>query len=441
MISSGFDPAQMALMLMQVERAPKDQLYALQTQQYEAQKAAYSALETKLKSFSDSMSSITDDAFSKKGIEISDEDMANVTAGTDAANGDYAFFVKQLASAHQIAWEFDEDGALPEGSYDIQLGDGEVFTIDIGPETTLEEVRDQINSSEELGIQATLVRSDGKVNLVLTSEETGEDNLISVKRDGELISDPDVAGSTVKVMSEAQNAILLMGESNPIEIQSASNTIDNAIDGLTIELKKTHEFNGDQPVGGPLRISVGQDKEAVTESVQSFIDDYNSLIDEIAKQTFGKSIDGDEDDAVGVLSGDAALRGLSQRLRTELYNGSSDGLHLSDLGIEIDREGKLKLNSSDFHEALDTHGNKVQEFFSEEGGLFDRIDNAIGNLTENDGYLKSRQNSMDQNIRRVEDRVEQHDMRMEQTYQRYLSQFVRVEQLTLQMQQSSMFFY
>ncbi|MBW3139405.1 flagellar filament capping protein FliD [Ferrimonas balearica] len=441
MISSGINPADMAYQLMLAERTPKDQLFAVQKAQYEAQLAAYKAIETKLNSFSDSMSAITDDAFSKKGVTVSDEDMANITAGSDAASGDYAFYVKQLASAHQLSWEFDSiDGPLPAGEISLSVG-GETMTLNMADYADLNEVRDAINNSDlNPGVQASLVQSGDKVHLVLTGAETGEGNAISVAHNG-----ADITAS-LNEMAKAQDAIVLMGETNPIEIRSASNTLDNAISGLTIELKQVHQTDASGNfIGGPLRVSVGQDNEAITESVQTFIDEYNALIDEIGKYTFGKSVggeDGDDSGAdVGVLSGDSALRSLSQRLRSELYEASPDGLRLSDIGIEVTRDGKLELNTTEFEEALSTQGDKVQNLFSAEGGLFDRLDSAIATHTATDGYLKNRQDSMEQNIQRVDDRMEQHDMRMEQVYNRYLAQFVRVEQLTLQMQQSSSLFY
>ncbi|MBY6185902.1 flagellar filament capping protein FliD [Marinobacter hydrocarbonoclasticus] len=441
MIGSSINPADMAYMLVQAERAPKDQLYSIQKAQYEAQLAAYKAIETKLNSFSDSMSSITDDAFSKKGVTVSNEDIANITAGADAATGDYAFYVKQLASAHQLSWEFDSvDGPLPAGEISLSVG-GETMTLNMADYTDLNELRDAINNSDlNPGVQASLVQSGDKVHLVLTGAETGEGNAISVSHNG-----TDITG-TLNEMAKAQDAIVLMGETNPIEIRSASNTLDNAISGLTIELKQAHQTDASGNfIGGPLRVSVGQDNEAITESVQSFIDEYNALIDEIGKYTFGKTVGGEEGDDsaddVGVLSGDGALRSLSQRLRSELYAESADGLRLSDIGIEVTRDGKLELDSSKFEDALATQGDKVQNLFSEDGGLFDRIDSALAIYTDKDGYLKNRQDSMEANIRRVDDRMEQHDMRMEQVYNRYLAQFVRVEQLTLQMQQSSSLFY
>ncbi|MBY5991969.1 flagellar filament capping protein FliD [Ferrimonas balearica] len=441
MISSGINPSEMAYMLMQAERAPKDQLYSVQKAQYEAQLAAYKAIESKLNSFSSSMKEISDGAFSQKGVEISDETIANITAGSDAATGDYAFYVKQLASAHQLSWEFDSiDGPLPAGDITFSVG-GESMTLNMADYGNLNELRDAINNSElNPGVQASLVQSGDKVHLVLTGAETGEGNAITVEHNGTDIT------NTLNEMSKAQDAIVLMGETNPIEIRNSSNTLDNVISGLTIELKQAHATDeSGNFIGGPLRVSVGQDKEAITESVQTFIDEYNALIDEIGKFTFGKKVGGEDDedssDDVGVLSGDAALRSLSQRLRTELYTESSDGLRLSDIGIEVTRDGKLKLDTAEFESALDTHGNQVQNLFSEEGGLFDRLDTTLSTYTDNDGYLKNRQDSMEQNIRRVEDRMEQHDMRMEQVYNRYLSQFVRVEQLTLQMQQSGMYFY
>jgi hypothetical protein len=59
---------------------------------------------------------------------------------------------------------------------------------------------------------------------------------------------------------------------NGLTVTSASNTLDETLEGLTLELKGTTE------PGAPITVTVGQDRAAVREALEEFVQAYNGVV-------------------------------------------------------------------------------------------------------------------------------------------------------------------
>ena len=94
-----------------------------------------------------------------------------------------------LASAHRLASKPYLDGgattAIGYGSLAITVGD-ESFDVEIPQDAnTLEDIRDAINnSSDNTGVQATLLNGTEGTRLILTSRKTGEEHAIKIVASG-----------------------------------------------------------------------------------------------------------------------------------------------------------------------------------------------------------------------------------------------------------------
>ena len=130
---------------------------------------------------------------------------AIATVGSKAVAGSYDFFVQQLASKSQVALQGLQDSDLGSGSLTIGQG-GDAFNIDLSAAATLDELAAAINgATDNNGVKATLVRSNGQVNLVLTSEKTGADQAISLSASGNAAVQNAVANK--RELSVAKDAI------------------------------------------------------------------------------------------------------------------------------------------------------------------------------------------------------------------------------------------
>src|SRR5690606_29564749 len=179
---------------------------------YKAQRDALSSLRSSLTTFKSAITKLNSSTTSMltNSATFSQEGYATATVGTTATAGSYDFFVKQLASKDQVAHKGLSDASLAGGG---TLTIGKVgatsFNVDMAGITTLDGLASAINGAAgNSGVQATLVRSDGVVNLVLTSTETGANKAISLSAAGNTAFQTSVA-SPVRLSSAADAEVYL----------------------------------------------------------------------------------------------------------------------------------------------------------------------------------------------------------------------------------------
>ncbi|MHC4518467.1 MAG: flagellar filament capping protein FliD, partial [Planctomycetota bacterium] len=128
-------------------------------------------------------------------------------------------------------------------------------------------------------------------------------------------------------------------------ITRSSNTIDDVISGVTVHLHDT----------GTVQVGLTRDIQSVKEKIETMVDAYNSVVSFIDANT-----DYDQETGTaGLLMGDMTIRSLRNLLRMPLFE-HTDGftadndtfLMPGQIGLELDQNGLLSLNSSVFDEAL-----------------------------------------------------------------------------------------
>ncbi|MFL9626745.1 lateral flagellar capping protein LafB [Aeromonas jandaei] len=417
------DPASMAMQLVAIERQNMDKLLKKQMDSIKGQQSAISTLTTKLSSFQTMLKDLNkaSNLQAQKAV-MSQEGIMTVTSNGKASSGQYNFFVEQLAQSHQVGLSLDSETApLPaDGVFSLTVK-GKSVDIDLATLPAGSTVKDLVshinNAKDNPGVKATLVRTDGKVNMVLTSKDSGEENAITVNYSGDASSSLGTAVANKSDITKAQDARLQMGGNNPLTITSASNKIENVVDGLTLQLTKAQK-SGD----APLQVTVEQDKEAVTGSLKKFVDSYNELVDELAKMTSS------DPKAPGALSSDSGVRSLKSALANSVRD-LPNGLSLSSLGIKTDKTGKLSFNETDFNKALEKDPELLGKALMGDDGLLKRMSDSLDPYTKRDGALKGRKSGLEASEKRVNERMEALDRRMNSAYKRYLNQFTTMNQM------------
>ncbi|QTL95435.1 Flagellar hook-associated protein 2 [Aeromonas jandaei] len=417
------DPASMAMQLVAIERQNMDKLLKKQMDSIKGQQSAISSLTTKLSSFQTMLKDLNKASnLQAQKATMSQEGFMTVTSNGKASSGQYNFFVKQLAQSHQVGLSLDSETApLPaDGVFSLTVK-GKSVDIDLASLPAGATVKDLVshinNAKDNPGVKATLVRTDGKVNMVLTSKDSGKENAITVSYSGDLNSSLGIAVTNKSEITKAQDAELQMGGNNPLTITSASNKIENVVDGLTLQLTKAQK-SGD----APLQVTVEQDKEAVTGSLKKFVDSYNELVDELAKMTSS------DPKAPGALSSDSGVRSLKSMLANSVRD-LPNGLSLSSLGIKTDKTGKLSFNETDFNKALEKDPELLGKALMGDDGLLKRMSDSLDPYTKRDGALKGRKSGLEASEKRVNERMEALDRRMNSAYKRYLNQFTTMNQM------------
>ncbi|MGI2258624.1 flagellar filament capping protein FliD [Shewanella sp. GXUN23E] len=451
---SGMSGAQFAEQLIAAERMGKDQLYKAQKTKYQDQLDAYKLLDRSMDKIISKLEKLENGAFEAKKAEVTGENAA-ITVSKDAPAGDYEMQVHQLAQAHQLSKSFSSETELLPSSGVLSINvagkqlDLDMSVLNADGSKTVTSLRDMINQHpDNPGVQASLVRTGGQVELMLTSKETGAASNMSVQMNG--------ADWGMTERRAAQDAQITL---NGIDISSASNQLTNVIDGVDIELKQAHS------AGQSSMISIKADYEASEQAVEDFVDAVNDLLNQINSLTrsMGAEVldeddkdkdkdDKDEDkdddrptsvdeDQIGILKGDSTIRTLQGKLRNIVFAEAPNGMRLGDIGIELTRSGKLEIDSDKLTSALKSNPAGLTEMFTAKGGLVDQLETTITPFTKFDGYLDNKKDTLDGQLDRVEDNMDRHNRLMEQRYQIYLGQFTAMESAINEMNSASMLFY
>lgn len=417
------DPASMAMQLVAIERQNMDKLLKKQLDSVKGQQSAISTLNTKLSSFQTMLKDLNKATnLQAQKATMSQDGLMTVTSNGKASSGQYNFFVEQLAQSHQVGLKLDSDTTpLPaDGVFSLTVK-GKTIDIDLATlpaGATAKDLVSQINNAKDNpGVKATLVRTDGKISMVLTSKDSGVENAITLNYSGDATNALGAAVAGKTDITQAQDAKLRMGGDNPLTITSASNKIENVVDGLTFQLTKAQKA-GD----APLLVTVDQDKEAVTGSLKKFVDSYNELVDELAKMTSS------DPKAPGALSSDSGVRSLKSMLSRSVRDLPND-LSLGSLGIKTDKTGKLSFNETDFNKALEKDPELLGKALMGDDGLLKRVGDSLDPYTKRDGALKGRKSGLEASEKRVNERMEALDRRMDSAYKRYLNQFTTMNQM------------
>jgi len=144
-----------------------------------------------------------------------------------------------------------------------------------------------------------------------------------------------------------------------VPVDSASNTVSGAIPGVTLSL-------GAADANTSVLISVQPDTTQAADAIQSFVSAYNAVIGSINSQ-YTLNSSGNE----GVLAGDSMLRSLQSSLLSMVAttaSGSGSYVNLQSMGIEMQDDGTLQVNSTNLSQALSSNFSDVQNFFQSAKG-------------------------------------------------------------------------
>lgn len=409
--------------ILAMQTALKKQSSSLQSQQ-----SALTALRTAMSDFRTALNGLnkTNNGMLQNTASTSVEGIATVTANSSASKGSYNLFVQQLAAAHQVAYDNLSDDAIKSatGTMTVTI-DGESIDIEMDGLNSLADLTGAINNSEDNpGVTASLIRTDGNVSLMLSSDETGVKNQISLNLDGlDAATKGLLDTSNQETISTAADAKYRLGESTK-EYTSSSNKLDELIEGVTIELTQAQK-SGDTP----LRINVGTDDEATKTQVQSFVDAFNTLRTSLNTLT-NSGADGKDR---GAFAGDAGISSLDRDLN-ELLRTSFDGKNMTAYGITADKDGKLTIDSEKFNEALKKDPTGLTSLFNGSDGLIKKIDKSMDKyLNSTNGLLKGRQETLDRQKSEIDSKTDKINTRYETSYNRYLKQFTQLQSIMTQM--------
>ena len=404
---------------------------------YKAQLTAVTSLETALKTFSTTIKGLkgVDKSVLTNTATFGTAGYATATVSTSAVAGNYQFFVEQLASAHQVALNGLTDADIPtSGNLVIGQGAGS-FSIDLSSIDTdgtagnsLAELAAAINgASDNTGVNATLVRSNGTVSLVLASEKTGASNAISLSTTGVAAGAFSTTTSSPTELSAAKDARVRLGGETGMLLTNDSNTFTDIIDGVSMSFSKVHGVGE-----APLSVTIGRDDAATKANVQSFISAINTMLGTFDSLTGS----GSESTTRGALAGDSSIRSIESMLNKVLRT-SFGGSTLMSLGITADRSGNLTLDAARFEKAIAANPEALDKLFNDKDALLDTLEKNVAVYTTGPSSLmKARKESLNAMLGRVDDQFDSIQKQYDNYYNRYLKQYTNMMQTMAAMEQT-----
>lgn len=437
-IGTGLDVESIITKLIAVESIPITQLNTKQ-QSYKDQLSAYGRI---LSSFSSmqtaagKLDSTTD--FQGYSASVANTDYATATATSYAASGSYALRVDQLAQANKL--QSTVDPSVAAGTLTIEIGDisGGSFVAKSGTSpvainftgSTLEELRSDINAAGA-GITATIINGSAGKQLILSSNETGKENTIKLTGASGLSGftyDPITPSAAFTEKATAQDAKAYI---DGVLVTGSSNTLSEALTGVTITLKKAHD-----PLlpADATTLTVGPDTDGMTSRANDFVKSWNDL------NTLLKSLTSYDvtTKKAAALTGDQTVSGMQQQLRNVLFSSpagaSSTYPRLSDLGITLEADGSLKLDSAKLGSALSANLADASATMVAFGSAFKSL---TDNLLGTDGAITTKTTSLNTTISSMDDRRDALQLQVDAIEKRYRAQFTALDALMGRLQSQS----
>lgn len=445
-VGSGLD---LSGLLNQLDSAERLKLQPL-TQQKAANQSkisAYGRLQGGLSSLQAAVGRLNDaKTFEGMSSTLSGSGLAVATTSS-AAPGTYQVKVDQLARAQSLATGevADRTAALGVGTLAITIGSGSEassLSIEVNSDNnSLEGIRNAINA-EKGGVTASIVNTGTGSRLVLTSDKTGTASAMTVDfsaADGgsdEQLSalfaaygastNPNGLRETVA----AQDAQVTV---NGIALSSQSNTFEDSLEGITLTATA---------VGEQQTLTISRDTTTMKGAVNNFIEAYNTLVGTMSSLTSYNA----ETRVAGELLGDAALRGVQSQLRSALSGLSEAGAYkgLSDLGISLQLDGKLKLEKPErLDAALAGNVTDLATFFggtssvSSTDGFAGKLGSTLTTLLDSNSALNRSVEGLKTRNKGLDERYARMESGIEQVVERYRSQFAQLDSLIANMNATS----
>ena len=427
-IGSGLDLNGLLTQLQQAERAKLEPIQErIETE--ESQISAYGQVKSALSDFQSATEELNaTDAFESLSTSVEGSGLSAVS-DSDAQPGRYDIHVEQLATAGSLVTERLDtaDTAIVTGeqSLTFSLAEGAIDPITVEDGSTLEDMRDAINTQSDGRLSASIINDGEGYRLSVNATETGAAASIQSTNFTDVL-DNSVATSDTQFVQDGVDAKFNV---NGIDIVSPTNRVEGAIQGITLTLT---EADTDSTV------AVAQDSNAIREQVTSFVDAYNTLKDTVGSLTAYNP----ESGSAGELNGDSATRTVENTLRQALSSSTGgDGFNvLSDIGISLQLDGTLAIDNERLDEVIANQPDQLAGFFAgdtNEGGMAGQITSAVEQLIGEGGRLGSAISSSESRMERLNDRFATTESRIDQTVERYRAQFSAMDGMVAQMNQTS----
>jgi flagellar hook-associated protein 2 len=420
-IGSGLNVSQIVTALMDAEKGPLNSINkSISTDN--AQISAYGSISSQISSFQSSIAGlITSSTIKATTASSSSASVLSVSNDGTALAGEYKITDVTLASPQVLKSNI---GTTAYTSIDSSIGTTGSITISgttITPSSyTVAGLVEAINNANISGVSATIANlgtsaaPDYEIRIVNTS-----DTSITVA----LSAGNDFTGLAFTSTDAVAGSVTINGTT----VSRSSNTITDLVPGLTINLV----------TAGNSTITVAQDNTALSSKISAFVTAFNTL-DKSLKDISSYDATAKKGAA---LYGDSTINSLRREIRSIITStlgveATTSYNRLSQVGVSFKSDGTLSLDSTALNTAISANFNKVAKLFSGTGvstdslglhGFAYQLNTVLTSATGIDGSITNRKSSLQSDVRRLQARAEQEQLRLADLQQMYQRQYTALD--------------
>jgi flagellar hook-associated protein 2 len=369
-LASGLDTNQIITEEMSIYQQPVTNL--------QNQQSGLTATNKQLTSIQSELQTLSSDALAvgdptlfetQQSVTSSDPTRMTATSATGAGVGGYQVAVTQLANSAQATYGYTS----PSSDDNITIN-GSAYTIKAGE--SIQNFVDAINSDQNGSVFAAATNSG---TVVFSSRATGASSAVAVN---------DVSGGGALAFQSSKAGQDALFSVDGTAGSSASNTVTNAIGGVTLTL------TGVTTTSGPVTVNVGApapNATNISNAINTFVTQYNKVIGDIQTQLAQQP--SSTDPTQGTLFGDPELQDLLTSMRSMMFTGGSGlptgAATMDDIGVSTGAttgsgavsqsalSGDLTLNATALTNMLQSNAGGVKSILSSWSSSFVNIaDNA-----------------------------------------------------------------
>ena len=330
-ITGKFDWGSIVDQILRIKSLPLERM-AQESAQIKAKQESLSKLANAIDAFNNLFSNLSvEDLFKQKSATSSNTDVLTATASADAPNVTLNVTVERLASKEIMLSRGgvrDLNDTITWNDFQLRYakddGDYETFSISAGS-GKLEDLVRQINERAGSRIVASIFYDGTKYRLMLSEKN---------EADSRLETDPSTYTFVISETGMNLNGTDGLDYDNPLQLaknaqitigsttfSNPSNTLENVITGLTVELKNT----------GSATITIRDDYSKVKNFFSDFVNKYNAVVKQINEMT---------DKDKGLFQGDQIITGVKNSLANMLDPLFRYGI------VSYNEDGTLTFNGS-----------------------------------------------------------------------------------------------
>lgn len=361
-----------------------------------------------------------------------------VSAAANSDLQDFTLDVTKLATK-----QIEQSGSFTSKTETIASGagsmnlniDGQDFAIAYDATTTLEDLKNLINSTAGDKANATIVQvSDTDFRLFVSSVDTGTAQDITMTDTTGNLKDTRLTTGLTAVQTAIDAEFTFNGQA----ITRSSNNITDLVTGLDITLKEV----------GSSTVSISQNRDNIFKKIDSFVEKYNAAISELNRMT-KSSTDSKER---GIFSSESTIKSMKRDIEN-MFNEVGGGVGtMSDFGFDLDEDGRMSIDKTVLNAKMDEDSSNVEAFFSggtytnadmsttEVTGIFGEMSTTVGAYTNYNATLDQYENYIADSIKSLEERKITTTERLDARYEILKKQYAAYDAMIAKLNNTSSMF-